>query len=164
MSDIEASWESQPTSSVAWALETSMLTSEKQLSFLFSCNSLLVSSNKTVLWTFLEILTLAVLTSDTQLACFCAPFCDIYSWTEFVIKVWPYNKLLHSERPKWTSSRKHHPNPTIEYTWWKCHAAYIEVMWFTWCGYTVCGNNWGNRTLSNVIGQMSCLFLSLLWR
>ena len=106
MSDIEASWERHPTSSVAWVLETSMLTSQKHSFFFLPWNSLLVSSNKTVLWIFWEKLTLAILTSDTQFACFCAPFCDIYSWTEFVIKVWPYNKLLHSERPKWTSSRK----------------------------------------------------------
>ena len=72
---------------------------------------------------------LEVLTSDMQLVCFCASQIDYR--TEFVIKVWPYNKeSLPRERPKWASSQKHHLNPTVDCTSQK--AGLYTLKWCIW--------------------------------
>ena len=143
-------------SSVGWVLQTPMMTYQKQLSLL--CIGIVFS------WVWIKQCseyfekkrTHDVLTSDTKLVYFCAFLSHMYSWTEFVIKFWPWNKLLfHRERPKWTSSPKHPSNPTVECTWRK---AWLHTLNWTISVYMalVCGNNWANITLTNVIGWMSC--------
>ena len=41
----------------------------------------------------------------------------------------------------------------------KSQAEYTEVMYFSWCGYTVFGNDQAILTLRNVIGRMSLLII-----
>ena len=92
MSDIEASWDGHPISSVGWVLRTWSWTYQKQLFVLLPCNRLLVDLNTAVLWIVLEKLTVDVLTSDTKPAYFYASFSQSYS------------------------SPKHLPNPRFECT------------------------------------------------
>ena len=93
-----------------------------QLSLLH-CNSLLTSPNESVVWIFWVKFTLDVLILDTQLSYFYACFSHIYSWTVFVTKL-----LWQRQRPKWTSSPKHLPNPRVEYTWRKASLRTLK-----WC-------------------------------
>ena len=92
--------------------------------------------------------TLDVLTSDIQLVCFCASS-QIDYWTEFVIKVWPYNTdLLPWERAKWISSRKLHLNPTVE-----CTSRKAGLKTLKWCIWVDVPSLW--------VGTIELLYL---WR
>ena len=125
MSDIEASWEGHPISSVGWGLQTWSWTYQKQLFVLLPLNRLLVNLNTALLWIVWEKLTVDVLTSDTQL---------------------PISMLLSLRATLF------HSTSQIQDSNVQRQAAYIEVMCFRWCGYTVCGNNWSKITLANVFG------------
>ena len=72
MFEIEGSLYRHHIRLVAWVLESSMLTWQNHsYRFVLPCNSLLVSSNKTVLWTCLKKVILWVLSSDTKPFYFC---------------------------------------------------------------------------------------------
>ena len=61
LSDTEASWDRHPSSSVAWVLQSSMLTNKKHSYLFFVLQCLLVNSNKAVFWMFWKNGTLDVL-------------------------------------------------------------------------------------------------------
>ena len=130
ISDTEASFDRHPSSSVAWVLQSSMLTNQKHSYLFFVLQQSSREFESSCVLNVWKNVTLDVLASDIQLVCFCASSQIDYR-TELVIKVWPYNTdLLPWERAKWISSRKLHLNPTVECTSWK--AGLYTLKWCIW--------------------------------